>query len=147
MLLEKEWKSATRSGTMLTIALLDVDHFKKINDEFGHPAGDEVLRGISRTIMQHLRPGDIVARWGGEEFLTVLAGGQEAGAHEVLERVRLFIQRADFGVGNVTASVGACECLPRPRDGPASVIQCADKALYRAKAEGRDQVLFATATD
>lgn len=142
LLLEKEWEAAKRTNTPITVALLDIDHFKKVNDQLGHAAGDEVLRGIAKTVLQHLRPVDTVARWGGEEFLMVLPDCAGEDAAIALERVLTYIRQEEFNGIRVTASIGACSCHPTEAKRPASIIDPADRSLYRAKVDGRDRIVF-----
>lgn len=142
LLLEKELEAAKRAERPITVALLDIDHFKTVNDKLGHAAGDEVLRGISRTVLKHLRPVDTVARWGGEEFLIVLPGCAEEDAVTALERVLQNIRQQEFSGINVTASIGACSCKPTQDRHPASIIDIADRNLYRAKLDGRDKIIL-----
>jgi len=121
------------------LALIDIDHFKRINDRFGHLYGDEVLLLLSRLMEQSLRETDLLFRYGGEEFVVVLDDvGQEA-AQQVLERFRRAVAEHDFPqVGTVTVSIGfAIPLAPAPL---VDVISQADQALYHAKDSGRNQV-------
>jgi GGDEF domain-containing protein len=121
-----ELRSAERDGRAHAFALIDFDHFKKINDAYGHEAGDEVLRRCSTAIVEALRPGDIVARWGGEEIAVILPGAT------------LAIARAAHVIG-MTFSAGVVEIAPGETLGQVSVR--ADEALYEAKRAGRDRVV------
>lgn len=123
-----------RDGRPLTVALLDVDHFKRLNDQLGHAAGDEALRATARRLVAGLRGGDWAARWGGEEFLVVLSASAP-GARVALERLR---EAARGAVDGLTVSVGFVEASPA--DPPELAVVAADQALYRAKRLGRDRV-------
>ena len=122
------------------LVLFDIDHFKRINDTHGHPVGDAVLIEVGRRCAAALGRDDIFARWGGEEFLVVLPGATAAGSIALAERLRRAIRAEPIAdVGTVSASFGVT--VLQPGDTLAQVVQRADEALYRAKAEGRDRVV------
>jgi diguanylate cyclase (GGDEF)-like protein len=119
------------------LGLLDIDHFKSINDRFGHLFGDEVLLLVSQQVRRALRTGDQLFRFGGEEFVVMLHGIEEPAARMVFERLRLAVERYEFPqLGRVTLSLGWT--LVAPQDGPTSCLERADAALYYAKAQGRN---------
>ena len=142
--LETEWRRAARDGSPLALLLLDVDHFKRFNDRYGHQAGDDCLRRVASAIKGGLlRPGDLVARYGGEEFACILPGTDFEGALAVgagIEHIvrGLQIEHADSDVSRtVTVSIGVSTSLP-DRDGDtARLLALADAQLYRAKHSGR----------
>jgi diguanylate cyclase (GGDEF)-like protein len=142
--LETEWRRAARGALPLALLMLDVDHFKRFNDRYGHQVGDECLRRVASAIKGGLlRPGDLVARYGGEEFACILPGTDLDGALAVGAGIEhavrgLQIDHADSDVSNaVTVSVGVSMSLP-DRDGdPTRLLALADAQLYRAKHSGR----------
>jgi two-component system, cell cycle response regulator len=142
--LEHELRVSQRSGQPLTVALCDVDHFKRINDSFGHNVGDAALRQIGCLLEDAVRSVDLVGRWGGEEFLVVLPGATGALGTTVAERLRAAVEASRFpnGVPDlVTVSVGVA-CLAG--DEPAhALLERADQALYEAKEQGRNRVVCA----
>ncbi|MFO0625982.1 MAG: diguanylate cyclase [Polyangiales bacterium] len=120
------------------LLVLDIDHFKKINDEFGHLRGDAVLAGVAGVARRVLRAHDVLGRWGGEEFVVVLSGGAEVDLHASAEKLRAAIASADVGLGRpVTVSIGAC--MWRPNVSLHEAFEAADGALYRAKSQGRNR--------
>jgi two-component system, cell cycle response regulator len=143
-LLQRELAKAARSAAAVGVILADLDHFKQINDRYGHPAGDAVLREAARRLKASMRAYDAVGRYGGEEFLLVLPGCALDAAIDVAQRARRAITAAPVSTGphavEVTASFGVATAeTGRPLDLEA-VIRVADEALYRAKARGRDRV-------
>jgi diguanylate cyclase (GGDEF)-like protein len=135
---------ATAQGRTLSLAIVDLDHFKRVNDTFGHPAGDELLKAIVQRLIASVRPGDGVYRFGGEEFCLLLMDTAAPEAAEVAERVREDIAAAPFDSGTdaphtATASVGVA--TSRPGDDAASLVARADAALYDAKEGGRNRVV------
>ncbi|KTS79453.1 hypothetical protein NS274_03255 [Pseudomonas oryzihabitans] len=130
------------SGSLI---LFDVDHFKHINDRFGHDCGDLVLQGIADVIRREVRQSDFAARWGGEEFLVLLPGASTSVAWTVAERIRHRLaevsQVIERGPARVTATLAVCEI--RNCEAFASALERADQALYRGKQEGRDRVMLA----
>jgi two-component system, cell cycle response regulator len=144
--LEEELHRAARTGQPVGVMLADLDHFKQINDTRGHLAGDAVLRDASRRLRLALRPYDAVGRYGGEEFLAVAPGCDEAGLAALSERLRRAIAGRPFdldgGPAAVTISVGACLGAVGAGD-VEPVLRAADKALYRAKHAGRNRVELA----
>lgn len=143
-LLGIECQRAAR-GSAVSVGMADVDEFKSINDNFGHSAGDEVLKGVAKTLRDSLRATDFVARYGGEEFLIVLSQTSIAEATLVAERLRRSVSaRAMPGLAQgtrVTVSIGVTQ--HRPKDPAESTIVRADAALYRAKTGGRNRVVCA----
>jgi diguanylate cyclase (GGDEF)-like protein len=138
-ILEAETARAARYATPFALALLDIDHFKNINDTHGHDDGDAVLVELARRITSSLRQVDRLARFGGEEFVVAAPGIDLAGAAELAERLRRAVADAPFaGVGRVTASFGLAAW--RPGDSPEDMLKRADAALYRAKDGGRNRV-------
>lgn len=137
-------KHAERRNMPLTVCMLDLDHFKRINDTFGHRAGDTVLILFAETASAALRDSDVLARWGGEEFLALLPDTDAHQADLTLERVReaLTGQRllAAADGGNVTFSAGLAQM--RPGESMEHAVERADFALYRAKSEGRDRTVI-----
>lgn len=138
-----------RPGRGVAVMMLDLDHFKAINDTHGHVAGDEVLRLVSRRLRAQLRSGDLVARIGGEEFLVALPDSDRAAALDCAERLRRAISETPFDIGGggsvtVTLSVGLALSPGGSAENPAALIDRADRALYGSKADGRDQVTLAS---
>jgi diguanylate cyclase (GGDEF)-like protein len=144
--LSEEWMRARRQQTAVAFLLIDLDHFGMVNDTRGHREGDRYLRVIADYLAGHVhRPGDIVARYGGEEFAVLLPNTELAGAVQLAEQLRAGIEGLGLAPGVVeggvlTASVGVAACVP-PRDAPFEVVvEAADRALYLARAEGRNRV-------
>lgn len=142
--LELECSRAERSRVPIGVVMLDVDHFKRFNDTFGHEAGDVVLKQIGEILSRSVRQGDLACRFGGEEFVLVLPETDAAEALEVAERVRLSVQRLDVSyrnqsLGKLTVSLGVAT-YPAAGRAPAELIDAADQALYAAKNGGRDRV-------
>lgn len=141
--LEREWQRSLRTGQPCCIALVDLDHFKCINDAYGHLAGDKVLRMAARFFVRRLRPYDRVYRYGGEEFLFCLPNADLQMAERVLNRLRglmarLPVRMRDGQLTRVTASIGVAEMAA---DAPPQVVLArADAALYAAKTGGRNRV-------
>jgi diguanylate cyclase (GGDEF)-like protein len=137
---------AERTGGPFAVAVLDIDHFKRFNDRFGHDAGDLVLRAVGEVIRDRLRPGDHAGRWGGEEFLIVLPGAALEDAARVLERIRRSVESLEVDWGGetlrVTLSAGL-SAFPKVTRSPTTVVSAADAALYKAKRGGRNAVALA----
>jgi len=130
------------------LLLIDIDHFKRVNDSFGHAAGDEVLKGVVATIKTLLRDSDLFARIGGEELVVLMPETGIEAARLVAERLRAAIQTDRYPLPNqsvtVTASIGLAVTTLPPEPLPA-LLERADRALYAAKAAGRNRVVEATA--
>jgi diguanylate cyclase (GGDEF)-like protein len=130
---------ARRYNMGFCLVLYDVDHFKTVNDTHGHPVGDAVLVRLSRMVSHGVRTPDLVARWGGEEFVILTPGVDGPMARQTAERLRATIQEAVFDVvGTITCSFGVAQYVPG--DTAQSVLARADGALYRAKVGGRNRV-------
>lgn len=147
--LNREMGRCLRDGGPLSLIMLDVDNFKLFNDSYGHVCGDECLRAVSRALKTTLgRPCDEAFRYGGEEFAVILPGTDAAGAWHVAEAIRRAVQGLGLphcasSHGVVTVSLGVCAAERVPRGGETlrrALVQGADKALYRAKTEGRNSV-------
>ena len=135
-----ELQRTRRFGQPFSVILLDIDHFKQVNDEHGHLTGDKVLVALARLMSSMTRETDVVGRWGGEEFLTICPHTDQAGALILAEKIREAIAAFDFPVvHHVTASLGVSSC--RPDDDVDRLIARADAALYQAKREGRNRVV------
>jgi two-component system cell cycle response regulator len=139
-------REAQRYNRPLSLLLLDVDHFKKVNDTYGHPAGDSVLRGIAAVAQKQARETDIVARYGGEEMALILPETDARGAQAIAERIRQAVavmpHASEQGPLRVTVSIGLAT-WPGPGDDAEALLEAADKALYRAKQGGRNRVAAA----
>jgi diguanylate cyclase (GGDEF)-like protein len=140
--LSEELLRAQRQSHTFTVLMLDVDHFKKYNDAYGHPAGDEVLRKVANILRNCTRAGDCTARYGGEEFAVLLSGKGGDTALQLAERIRERVAAEEFVGGKVTISGGIAE-FPQHGHTAEAVISSADEALYEAKREGRNRVVFA----
>lgn len=139
---EAEISRARRDGTPLALLAVDADHFKRINDDHGHHAGDAVLRDLARLLASSTRPTDLICRWGGEEFMVLAPDTGSAEAAAMAEQVRLAVAGHDFGtVGGMTISVGAGELLPD--ESAEAWVRRVDAALYDAKQGGRNRVAVA----
>ena len=136
---------AAHDGDRLSLLLLDVDHFKRVNDTHGHGVGDDVLRHLVRVASAGCRPGDVVARYGGEEFALILPGADAAEATGIAERVRTDLIASDSPVP-VTISIGIATLLADATDAD-GLVAAADAALYRAKAGGRNRSVRAGDAD
>ena len=144
--LEARLKEAQRYRRPLSLLLLDIDHFKKVNDTWGHPAGDAVLQGVAGIAQNQARETDLVARYGGEEMALILPETDVKGALAIAERVRKAVEGArhptEQGAVQVTISVGVAT-FPMAGEDPAALLESCDKALYRAKQGGRNRVELA----
>lgn len=140
---EEAMARARRTGSPFGLLLIDIDHFKLVNDEHGHPVGDEVLRSVARRLSQTVREVDLVARYGGEEFVVLLEGAAPEGARTMAERIREAVAAEPIAAGGkalrVTISLGLA-CYPLHGDGRELLLELADQALYAAKRGGRNQV-------
>jgi diguanylate cyclase (GGDEF)-like protein len=147
--LERETSRARRSEQPLGVMMVDVDHFKRVNDTFGHAAGDAVLRAVGQYLLSLARAEDIPCRYGGEEFVLVMAHASPATVQERAERLRVGVQALAIehdgrSIDPVTLSVGIA-MFPEHGDDWRAVLHAADTALYSAKAEGRNRVVMAGA--
>lgn len=145
LFLSKELRNNIRNRTPISLVLLDVDYFKNYNDEFGHAAGDQCLTNVGQVLLVHARrPGDLAARIGGDEFALILGSTNLAMAQEIAESVLKAINDLKIVFGDskqVTASVGLVAVVPHEQQNEDFLFQEADKALYRAKSMGRNQVV------
>lgn len=153
--LSEELARARRDGTRLVCLMLDVDHFKRVNDSWGHAAGDAVLREIAQRVESQVRASDVAARYGGEEFVVLLPGTDVAAARLLAERIRESVSGSPIELPGgdaltITASIGISEVQPAPtakdlKTVGDSLIARADVALYAAKSAGRDRVMIEAA--
>jgi diguanylate cyclase (GGDEF)-like protein len=141
--LDVEWDRKQRQQTDVSVLMVDVDHFKRVNDRYGHLAGDEVLRAIAGTLANSTRSYDQVGRYGGEEFLVVLPGADLKNALTIAERIRMHIERLTIAFGSaalkLSISIGAASSS-ESLSSVAELIHRADQALYLAKRAGRNRV-------
>ncbi|HPN88844.1 MAG TPA: sensor domain-containing diguanylate cyclase [Candidatus Omnitrophota bacterium] len=139
--LGQEMKKAKKFGEELSVAVMDVDYFKEINDRYGHQTGDAVLRNLAALLRQNLRPTDCIGRYGGEEFVLLLKNTPSQNARIVLERIRRAVGEKRWPVmkgHRLTVSIGLTKVYPE--DFPDDVFKRADQALYRAKRSGRNSL-------
>ena len=138
--LKAEWDTHARSRRRMALLLLDIDHFKSLNDDFGHAAGDETLVEIVQRIRTVLRSNDVLCRHGGEEFTIVLPDTDLHGAEIVAEKIRLAIAEGPWRYRQVTASIGVASAIPTPVLDPHAAVAQVDYAMYLAKKSGRNCV-------
>ena len=142
--IKQEVKRSYRYGTHVSLLMLDIDHFKKVNDTYGHQAGDSVLAGVAGLIKDGLRDTDLFARYGGEEFCLLAMAMDQAGAELLAERLRKKVESADFVPGGnklkVTVSIGVSAWMPEIKENFEELVRRADSALYSAKQEGRNRI-------
>jgi diguanylate cyclase (GGDEF)-like protein len=144
--IDEQWRQALRHQTPLALLMIDVDQFKQYNDEFGHQAGDGCLRAIATTLGKHVcRAGDLIARFGGEEFVVLLPYEEAEGAKTFAEILRIAVFelaiRHSAGIsGRVTVSIGCAAMIPQEGQGFQQLLELADEMLYLAKRCGRDRV-------
>ena len=144
LMLAGEVDRVARAGEPALVLMIDIDHFKKVNDAHGHPAGDEVLKHVARSLQECIRPMDTVARFGGEEFAMILPNCPPSFAQAVAERIRMRIQVMTIPIGpgesvRVTVSLGGAFAPQWVRSSPLLWVERADQQLYRAKSEGRNR--------
>lgn len=142
--LTRRHAEARRHHESMSLLLLDIDHFKRVNDTHGHPAGDMVLREFARRLSDELRLGDIAGRWGGEEFLVILPHTDDAGGLEVADRIRAAVAATPFvaGTARITVTVSG-GCFGGLGESTEQLLQSVDRGLYQAKAAGRNQIATA----
>jgi diguanylate cyclase (GGDEF)-like protein len=137
--IKKQIAFSQQTGRKMSLAIFDIDNFKRINDTYGHLEGDNVLSGIANIVIENLRLRDILTRWGGEEFVIVFPCTGLASAVKTAERLRIKISDAAFSIGEVvTCSFGVTEF--KKGDTPVSLLRRADNLLYEAKASGKNVV-------
>ena len=137
-----ELNKLTKNKTNYSILFLDIDYFKKINDNYGHDVGDDVLKKVANVLNYSIRKGDLLGRWGGEEFLAILPNASPEKTIEISERLRGLIEKTRFeNIKQVTISIGASNLntFDTRRE---EVIKRADEALYKSKQNGRNQVNY-----
>ena len=138
--IEYEFRIARRNGSKLSVVLLDIDNFKRLNDRFGHAAGDHVLRRLGSLVISTLRITDAAARYGGEELVVLLPGADPEGSRIFAERLREKMRTAEWGGEPITASFGTaslCDGITSGRE----LIAHADQAMYHAKRSGKNRVV------
>lgn len=143
--LQEEYGRAIRSGSPLGLCLFDLDHFKKVNDTYGHPMGDKVLIHVSKLIRGALREGDVAMRYGGEEFMIVMPGASITDSFEIAERVRRLVAETVFQHGSNTLSLtisgGAAAWPDFDASSAEALVRRSDESLYKAKEEGRNRII------
>jgi diguanylate cyclase (GGDEF)-like protein len=143
--LTEEFGRLGRFSAPLSLLLVDIDFFKKVNDTCGHPAGDEILRRVAGMLKETVRSVDIAARYGGEEFAAILPGTDYEGARKIAERLRASVMEKTFPFEGrdlkVTVSIGAATC-PSDAVTKEDLIEKADRALYHAKRNGRNRCVL-----
>lgn len=148
--LEAEIQRSFREGAPLSLILSDIDHFKRVNDQYGHQAGDQVLQAFTRQLGRSSRPYDLLGRYGGEEFIMALPRVDTPQSGTMAERIRRGIEETAVPIGkgettlHITASFGVASWRPGIDKDLDSIIRRADEALYRAKSAGRNRVSLAT---
>jgi diguanylate cyclase (GGDEF)-like protein len=140
--LEEEISRSARHGIPLSLLMLDVDHFKALNDTLGHTAGDRVLQALSGLLRDSARPMDFVSRYGGEEFVIILPHTGVEASHLMAERLRRVVESAPWPVRQVTISLGIATLTPTITDAR-TLLESADRALYHSKQAGRNRVSHA----
>jgi diguanylate cyclase (GGDEF)-like protein len=145
--LQSEIARAKRHALPLSLALFDIDDFKKLNDTYGHPIGDRVLKDLGKLVTQNIRECDISARYGGEEFALILPETRQMEAYELLERLRALVERTVFCLPDnpltISISVGVAQ-MDFNQATAVSLVEKSDAALYEAKRKGKNQVVFGT---
>ena len=144
LMLAGEVDRVARAGEPALVLMIDIDHFKKVNDAYGHPAGDEVLKHVAHTLQDCIRPMDTVARFGGEEFAMILPNCPPSFAQAVAERIRIRIQSMTIPISpgetvRVTVSLGGAFAPQWVRSSALLWVERADQQLYQAKSEGRNR--------
>ena len=141
--IERMVMESSRTDTQLSIIMLDIDHFKRINDTYGHKAGDDVIRFMSRTLKNNIRKVDVAARYGGEEFVLLLHNTNANGAAKLAEKIRILIKDASINADgsqlNITSSFGVSS-FPSIVMSAGQLVKSADDALYHSKNNGRNMV-------
>lgn len=144
-----EVERCIRKDQNICVALVDIDHFKQVNDKYGHQVGDRVLREFANILKTAVRPYDIVCRYGGEEFMLFAEINTAAEARDLFERVRERVSQAEIKIDNqvlkITASFGVYMAVPSSDLNLVKLVSKADEALYQAKGEGRNRVIITTA--
>jgi diguanylate cyclase (GGDEF)-like protein len=150
-MLQQEWRRAERDGTAVSLVMMDVDNFKRFNDQYGHQAGDSCLKTVAKAIAAEARrPADLAARYGGEEFVLLLPNTDEVGCALVAERIRQSLETLNLShalnppTKRVTMSIGGATGWPNAetQGNHPSLIAAADRALYAAKHAGRDRFVM-----
>jgi diguanylate cyclase (GGDEF)-like protein len=148
--LRREWIRARRGKSSLAMIMIDLDYFKRVNDTYGHSAGDRVLMEVADLLKTQIRASDIACRFGGEEFALVLSDASLAAVERRVDGLRDAIRRLaprhrGVALGGITASFGVA-LFPDHASDPESLLRAADEALYRAKNSGRDRYVISSAT-
>jgi diguanylate cyclase (GGDEF)-like protein len=142
-LLKLEYARHSRYGAVSSLVMCDIDHFKRVNDTFGHPAGDKVIQRVAHVMRSHIRDADIAGRYGGEEFAVLLPDTNKNGAQVFCERLRQAVEaetvQHEGQTIQCTISLGVAD-LSKPTSDYKSLIEWADQALYQSKKNGRNQV-------
>jgi diguanylate cyclase (GGDEF)-like protein len=142
MNLDARLSEMLRYGWPFGVLFIDIDHFKEVNDVYGHDVGDEVLKMIANTFMNNSRPFDAVGRWGGEEFVAIILNVTEDRLYAIADRLRMLVEQSSLSVGRdtirVTISIGATLALEN--DTAETLIRRSDQLMYRAKTSGRNCV-------
>lgn len=147
--MEEEIQRAKREGNPISLILMDIDHFKRINDTYGHQTGDLVLQRVTNKLIDKSRAYDFVGRYGGEEFVICVLSTEEIAPHSIAERMRQNIEAQNIVTDHsnqairITASFGVATCRPETEDGLDALIKRTDEALYEAKNSGRNRVCLA----
>jgi diguanylate cyclase (GGDEF)-like protein len=148
----REWDRAKRASASIALLMIDIDHFKHINDTYGHLVGDECLKAVAQETQNTLRrSADEVARYGGEEFAVILPNTSVAGATQIAEEIRCRLERTAIVVGDmevrITASIGVAHMIPSFGQASSKIVADADRALYQAKKSGRNRIVCADDSD
>ncbi len=142
MNLQSKAEEMDRYGWQFGVIMMDIDHFKDVNDRYGHDTGDEALKMISRTLLYSSRSTDIVGRWGGEEFIAIITNTNQTAVQLIAERYRSLIEQSHLPLGGATLrlTISAGATVAAPGESPAKVIKRSDNLLYESKAGGRNRV-------